>query len=464
MKKIVEIAVKRKVTVIMVTIAVLVFGAISLARLKTNLLPELTYPTVTIKTEYGQEAPTEIESLVTKPIEEAVGIVKNVRRISSASSTGQSEVMLEFNWGTNIDLAIMDIREKIDSADLPYKAKRPVILRFDPSFEPIIRLGLFVKKPVGEGEITSDNSQQQAMGRLRMIAEDSIKKSLDTVTGVAAVKVSGGLTTELQIKLDQQKMANFNLTMEDINNLIASENINISGGNLKEGSYQFILKTINQFKNIEDINRIIVTNLNGIPIRLGNLATVQHGFQEQKAITRMNGNEAVEIAVYKEGDSNVVAVSENVKHALKTIEKEFPSDIKLEVLNNQAVFIQNAVDDVMMTGSIGGILAVIILYTFLRNIWATIIISFSIPVSVVATFNLMYGNNITLNIMSLGGITLGIGMLLDNSIVVLENIHRQLERGKNKLTAAVDGASEVISAVTASTLTTIAVFFPMVFV
>ena len=460
MKAIVETAVRRKVTVIMVTIAVMVFGVISLMRLKTNLLPELTYPSVTIKTEYLQAAPSEVESLITKPLEEALGIVKNIRRISSTSSTGISEILLEFNWGTDIDLAIMDIREKTDAVELPFKAKRPIVLRFDPSFEPVIRIGAVAVDEKSRGQ----QDFQETLSRLRLFSEESVKKSIDTVAGVAAVKVSGGLKTNIQVQLDQQKLARHNLTLEAINSQISSENIDTSGGILKEGDLQFLLKSVNRFKTIDDIEKIVISNQDGIPVLLKDISLVRKGFKKQKAITRLNGEEAVEIAVYKEGDANIVAVATSVLSAIEQIEKTLPADIRLEVLSNQAIFIQNAVSDVMVTGIIGGILAVIILYTFLKNLWATIIISFSIPVSVIATFNLMYGNNVTLNIMSLGGITLGIGMLLDNSIVVLENVHRHLEKGVDAVLAATKGAGEVISAVTASTLTTIAVFFPMVFV
>ncbi len=460
MKTIVETAVRRKVTVIMVTIAVMVFGAISLMRLKTNLLPELTYPSVTIKTEYLQAAPSEVESLITKPLEEALGIVKNIRRISSTSSTGMSEILLEFNWGTNIDLAIMDIREKADAVELPFKAKRPIVLRFDPSFEPVIRIGVVSYEKKREKQ----QDFQETLSRLRLFSEESVKKSIDTVPGVAAVKVSGGLKTNIQVQLDQQKLVRHHLTLEAINSQISSENIDSSGGILKEGRQQFLLKSVNRFKTLDDIEKIVISNQNDIPVFLRDISKIQNGFKKQKAITRLNGEEAVEIAVYKEGDANIVEVATVVLETIKQIEKTLPSDIRLEVLSNQAVFIQNAVSDVMVTGLIGGILAVIILYTFLKNLWATVIISFSIPVSVIATFNLMYGNGVTLNIMSLGGITLGIGMLLDNSIVVLENVHRHLEKGVDAVLAATKGAGEVISAVTASTLTTIAVFFPMVFV
>jgi HAE1 family hydrophobic/amphiphilic exporter-1 len=221
---------------------------------------------------------------------------------------------------------------------------------------------------------------------------------------------------------------------------------------------------LNQFQSIEEIGNVIVDYKNGIPIYLKDIATVRHGYKERKAITRMNGMEAVEIAIYKEGDANTVSVAKEVEGRLLRVKEILPPDLKIVKVYDQAVFIQQAVNEVINAGLIGGLLAIVILYFFLRNFWTTVIISLSIPVSVVATFNLMYAADLSLNIMSLGGIALGIGMLLDNSIVVLENISRHREEGKDIITAARDGASEVGRAVTASTLTTIAVFFPLVFV
>ena len=477
--KLIDTSIRRRVTIAMFTTAVILFGFVSFTRLKLNLLPELNYPTLTIRTEYVGAAPAEIENLVGKPIEEAVGIVKNVRKVSSISRTGQSDVLLEFNWGTDMDYATLEVREKLDSLELPLEVKRPMILRFDPSLDPIIRLGFFRETPgsgtekaaageAGEsgktGETTVNTVDEESLKYLRRFADEEIKKELESALGVAAVKISGGLEDEIQVNIDQEKLANLNIPEEEIIRILAAENVNLSGGRLEEGTRQFLVRTLNQFQSIKEIEDVIIATIDEKPVYLRDVAVVRHGFKERQAIIRIAAKEAVEIAIYKEGDANTVSTAREVEQRLQTINKMLPPGCKLVNVYDQSYFITNAVNEVIDAAVIGGILAILILYFFLRNFWATLIISFSIPVSVIATFNLMYGANLTLNIMSLGGIALGIGMLVDNSIVVLENISRHRAMGKDGETAARDGAGEVGGAVTASTLTTIAVFFPLVFV
>jgi len=462
MRKISEISIKRKVTVAMFTIAVIIFGIISFTRLKLNLLPDLSYPTVTIRTEYEKAAPTEVEYLITKPIEEAVGIIKNVVRISSVSRAGQSDVVLEFAWGTEVDYSILEIREKMDGVYLPEKSKRPVILRYDPSLDPVIRLGLR-KKTLGTGQLNDSNSFPD-LKKLRYYAEEFIKKNLETLPGIAAVKISGGLEQEIHVNVDQQKMSSLNMSVSTLSQVISAENVNLSGGNIEEGTHSFLIKTVNRFQSIEDIENVVINSGQGAPVLLKDVAKISMNHKKRDTITRIKGMEAVEIAVFKEGDANIVKSATDILNRLDHIRGSIPDEYELDTIYDQSIFIKNAVNDVIMAGIIGGVLAIVILYAFLNNFWTTIIISLSIPISVIATFNLMYGNNLTLNIMSLGGITLGIGMLLDNSIVVLESIFRFRESGEPVAEAARKGAGEVMTAVVASTLTTIAVFFPLVFV
>jgi HAE1 family hydrophobic/amphiphilic exporter-1 len=463
MKKIIDTSIRRRVTVAMFTIAILLFGFVSFTRLKINLLPELTYPTLTIRTEYEGTAPAEIENLITKPIEEVVGVVKNVQKISSVSRSGQSDVILEFAWGTDMDYTVLEVREKMDAMELPLEVKKPIILRFDPSLDPIIRFGLYRES----GEEAGTNSEifdEENLKYLRRFADEQIKKELESALGVAAVRISGGLEDEIQIFIDQMKLAQLNVSIESIARVLEAENVNLSGGRLEEGSHQFLIRTLNQFQSVPEMGNVIVDYKDNIPIYLKDIASVRHGFKERKAITRMNGMEAVEIAIYKEGGANTVSVAREVEKNLTRVKNILPPDLKIDKIYDQSVFIQQAVNEVIYAALIGGLLAIGILYFFLRNFWLTVIISLSIPVSVVATFNLMYGADLSLNIMSLGGIALGIGMLVDNSIVVLENISRHREQGEDNRTAVSKGASEVGTAVTASTLTTIAVFFPLVFV
>ncbi len=463
MKKIIDVSVRRRVTVAMFTIAVLLFGFVSFTRLKINLLPELSYPTLTIRTEYVGAAPAEVENLITKPIEEVVGIVKNVQKISSISRSGQSDVILEFAWGMDMDYAILEVREKLDALELPLEVKRPIILRFDPSLDPIMRFGLY--RDSGEDAVKPvDDFDEENLKSLRRFADEQIKKELESGLGVAAVRISGGLEDEIQVLIDQMKLAQLNLSLEMVAMILGAENVNLSGGRLEEGTHQFLIRTLNQFQSIQDMGDVIVDYRDEIPVYLKDIASVNHSYKERKAITRMNGLEAVEVAIYKEGDANTVAVAREVEKHLERVRDILPPDLRLVKVYDQSVFIQQSVNEVINAAIIGGLLAIIILYFFLRNFWTTVIISLSIPVSVIATFNLMYGADLSLNIMSLGGIVLGIGMLLDTSIVVLENISRHRELGKDIKTAVLDGASEVGTAVTASTLTTIAVFFPLVFV
>jgi HAE1 family hydrophobic/amphiphilic exporter-1 len=468
-KRIIEIATQRRVTIAMFTLAVLLFGFVSFNRLKINLLPELSYPTLTIRTEYVGAAPIEVENLISKPIEEALGIVKNVQRVRSISRSGQSDVILEFAWGTDMDFSSLDVREKLDALQLPLELRKPVILRFDPSLDPVIRYALYRKKDksssVKFASVTSSSdSLVEDLKYLRRLGDEQIKKGLESALGVAAVKISGGLEDEIQVFVDQARLAQLDIPIERIIEIIAAENVNLSGGRLEEGKHQYLVRTLNQFQSLEDIRTIIVESREGRPIYLEDLAVVSQGFKERIAITRLDGKEAVEVAVYKEGDANTVTVARNVDRRLESLEEILPADLIITKVYDQSVFIQQAVDEVINAGIIGGILAILILYFFLRNFWSTLIISISIPISVIATFNLMYGLDITLNIMSLGGIALGIGLLVDNSIVVLENISRHRDMGKGGLQAVQEGASEVGTAIIASTLTTVAVFFPMVFV
>ncbi len=473
--KLIDFSIRRKVTIAMFTIGIILFGFVSLSRLKINLLPELSYPTLTVRTEYEGAAPAEVENLVTKPIEEALGVVKNVEQVRSISRSGQSDVTLEFAWGTEMDFASIDVREKLDALQLPLEVERPVILRFDPTLDPIMRYAFFINADEKEAEpganvdfaSMQDEVATDEIGnlkKLRRFADEQIKKELESSTGVASVKISGGLEEEIQVAIDQDRLSHLAIPVERITQILGAENINLSGGRLEEGTQQYLVRTLNQFQTVEQIENVVVTIQNGTPVYLKDIASVTQGYKEREAITRLNGQEAVEIAIYKEGDANTVNVADGVIQKLNSFEKNLPEGTSLTKVYDQSTFISSAVDEVVDAGIIGGILAVIILYLFLRNFWATVIISLSIPVSVIATFNLMYGYDITLNIMSLGGIALGIGLLVDNSIVVLENISRHKAMGKSMLQAAQDGAGEVGTAVIASTLTTIAVFFPLVFV
>ncbi len=452
-----EIATRRRVTVGMVTITFLLFGFIALRDLKVNLLPDLSYPTLTVRTEYTGAAPTEIENLITEPVEEAVGVVKNLRRLRSVSRTGQSDVILEFAWGTDMDRAGIEVRDKLELLRLPLEAEKPVLLRFDPSTEPIMRLGL-------AGRADSSGFDVAELKDLRRYADETLKKRLEPVDGVAAVKVSGGLEDEVQVLLDPQKLARLNLTPARVIERLKQENINISGGAIDEGNQRFLVRTVNQFANVEQMQELLVAVDQGVPVRLRDVASVGQGFKEREAIIRMDGREAVELAVYKEGDANTVAAAAGVREQLDRLRENLPANASLITVDDQSVFIQNSLDEVSSAALMGGLLAVLIIFFFLRDGWSTFVIAVSLPVSIIATFFFMQQVGLSLNVMSLGGLALATGMVVDDSIVVLESIAKARERGLGVIEAAIVGASEVRLAVVASTLTTVAVFFPLVFV
>lgn len=460
--RIVAIATERPVTVSMFFLAIVLFGLVSLSRLKTNLLPDLSYPTLTVRTELAGAAPVEIESLLTKPVEEAVGTVKNVSEVRSTSRTGRSDVTVQFDWGTDMNLASIDVREKLDILFLPLEASRPVLLRFDPSSEPVMRLAL--AKPADETENNASETTDDQLKELRRLAEDELKNDFEGVAGVAAVKVSGGLDEEIQITIDQQKLAQLKLSIGDISERIRAENVNMAGGRLEQGNQRYLVRTVNEFQSVQELRDSVIASIDNRAIYLRDIASVVRGYKDREAITRVNGQEAVELAVYKEGDANTVQVAKRVRGELEYTRKTLSDQFVISIIQDQSGFIRQAIDQVVSAAIWGGLLAVLILYGFLANARATLIIGITIPLSIVGTFALMQLTETSLNIMSLGGIALAVGLLVDNSIVVLENVVRKREAGFSLVDSSRLGASEVGGAVIASTLTTIAVFLPIIFV
>ena len=458
--QIVDFATRRRVTVLMLTVAILLFGFVSLSRLKLNLLPDLSYPTLTVRTDLPGAAPLELETLITRPIEEAVGIIRNVRQVRSVSRSAQSDVILEFSWGTDMDLAGIDVREKLDLLQLPLEASRPVLLRFDPSTEPVMRLAFHdAKQPTGDSE-----GSVERLKALRRFADDRLKPELEAVDGSAAVKVSGGFEDEVQVNVDQDRLAQLGLSIETVARRLREENVNLSGGRLEQGNQRFLVRTLNEFTSVEQMSEAIIASVGGAPIYLRDVAMVERGHKERDAITRINGIESVELAVYKEGDANTVQLASDIRERVEQLAKSLPPGSELKLVYDQSRFISSAIGEVREAAIIGGLLAILVLYLFLRDARATVITGIAIPVSVIGTFVLMYAFDLSLNVMSLGGIALAVGMLVDNAVVVLESIVRHREQGLSRQDAARRGTSEVATAVTAATLTSVAVFFPMVFI
>ena len=472
-----EFSTRRRVTVFMVALTFVIFGVIALNDLKVNLLPDLSYPTLTVRTEYTGAAPVEIETLISEPIEEAVGVVKNLRKLKSVSRTGQSDVVLEFAWGTDMDQASLEVRDKIDVLRLPLESKAPVLLRFNPSTEPVLRLTLTTP------ETFSGNEQAELM-RLRRYADDELKKRLEPVDGVAAIKVAGGFEDEVQVLIDPDRLSQLNLPASTVIDRLKQENVNISGGRIEEGSERYLVRTVNQFSNLDQMRELLIANVGGVAVRLKDVATVEQGYKEREAVIRLKGREAVELAIYKEGDANTVAVAEAVRKALRGMETAARSEpgksdkaaavakpgsytidgIAVQTIEDQSKFIENALHEVKKEALFGGALSILIIFFFLRDGWSTLVIGLSLPISIVSTFFFMDQLGLSLNVMSLAGLALATGMVVDDSIVVLESIAKARERGLSVLQAAITGTKEVSMAVVASTLTTVAVFFPLVFV
>lgn len=453
-KGIAALAVRRPVTITMFTLAVILFGLVGLGRLPVNLLPDLSYPTLTVRTAYPGAAPLEIEQLINRPLEEAVGTVRGVRTITSYARAGQSDIVLEFAWGTDMDYAGIEVREKIDMVMLPLDVEKPMLLRFNPNLEPIIRLAL----------AGSESASPGTLQEMRRFADDELKRQIESITGVAAVRIGGGYEDEVQVLIDQQRASQLNIDMQVIVQRLRAENMNQAGGRVQSGRQEFLVRTVNQFQSLEDIGNIYIATRNGAPIQLKDIAEIRSGFKDRTSISRVNGRESIELNLYREGDANTVLVADAVRSRLPQIQRTLPSGYTIEVLSDQSTFIRNAIQAVKSNAIVGGLLAMGVILLFLRQLGPTVIISLAIPVSIIATFFFMFMTGLSLNLMSLGGIALAVGLLVDNAIVVLENIDRRKQLGDDQRSAAIVGTQEVTGAVTAATLTTLAVFIPLIFV
>ncbi|MCK8823589.1 efflux RND transporter permease subunit [Fuchsiella alkaliacetigena] len=449
--KLSDFSVDRPVTTVMLVLLILLLGAIALLGLPVDLMPEMELPYAAVMTSYEGADPYEIEDGLTRPIEESMGTIDNVENVSSVSSPGNSLVFIEFDWGTDMDFAIQDVRENISMIQdyLPDDADQPMSLRFDPAMMPIMQIGL---------------SSNMDLETLRNLAEDRFENDLERIPGVASVNISGGLEREIQVNVNQERMEAYGFTIDQVASSIGQENLDIAGGSINHGSKELLLRTQGEFQSLDEIKNLELQNEEGQKVSLREFAQVEDTHKERSSYTYLNGEESIGLAIQKQSDANTVQVANAVKEELANLEAEFGDNIEIEIVNNQAEFIQDSIDNVRNNGIIGAVLAAIILLLFLRNIRSTFIIGTAIPISIIATFILMYFSDLTLNLMTLGGLALGIGMLVDNAIVVLENIYRHQQEGLSRIQAAKDGAGEVGTAILASTLTTAAVFLPIAFV
>lgn len=546
-----EFSIKRPIAILMLVLGIMIIGIVSAMRIPFNLLPEITYPKITIRTEYPHAAPEEVENLVTKPIEQTVGIIQNVVKLSSVSRPGMSEVYVEFRWGVDMDVVVMDVREKLQLLEgfLPEDVKKPLILRYDPSTDPIMTIGVAGKVELGE---------------LRYLTEREIERELERIDGVAAVKVEGGFEDEIAIELDESRLAKFNLTPDTVIDRLKRENINLAGGTLTEAGEELSVRALNEFTDLQEIRDIVISSggpentaassitalpgigslggmggiggmmmgglsaLSGlsslmpgllstspevrvsVPIRLGDIAEVRARHKDRQEIVRLNGKECIKVSIYKEGDANIVQVARNVQKALMKIKDNLRAepltrkesfklhsplnwlkklcnwtiylffntrpfhpyqapahlinDLEIVTISDQSQFIKDSIYSVIQNSLWGAIIAILVFYFFVRNMPSTWIMALAIPTSIITTFNLMYFTGVSFNIMSLAGIAVGVGNVVDNSVVVLENILRHRIKNKNLKETAIKATGEVTGAIIASTITNCIVFFPIFYV
>ncbi len=442
--------VNRPILTFIIFIIIITLGIVSLSRLSIDLMPEITFPTISVVTSYGNVGPQEMEELITRPIEEALAAVQRVEEITSTSTEGRSLVRVSFSWGTDLDVASNDIRDRIDRVlgRLPEDIERPMIRKFDISAFPISIIGI--------------SSNLHPLD-LRQIVEDQVKYRLERVPGVAAIDIRGGLYREIHVDLKSAKLKALGISPVSIISALKNENKNIPAGLYETGNFDVLIRTQGEFQSLEEIQNTVITLREGTPILIRDVADVQDSWEEVRRISRINGKPGLRISINKQSGANTVNVAEAVQSEIEKINKDIPQ-IQLVPLIDTSRYIKQSINNVGRSALLGGILAIIILFLFLRNLSSTTIIATAIPISVIATFGLMYFGGFTLNLITFGGLALGIGMLVDSSIVVLESIYRHRENGEKPIKSALVGTSEVWSAILASTLTTIVVFFPVVFV
>jgi HAE1 family hydrophobic/amphiphilic exporter-1 len=433
----------------MISGVITLLGVISLTRLPVDLMPEFEQPQLNVRTSYPGVGPLEIEELITRPMEQAVSAVPGITRVESSSSEGNSQIRLNFDWGTDLSEATDEVRTRVDRMRnrLPEDADPPTIFKFDSNQLPVAQIGI-------EGDYDPVT--------LREIAQNEIAPRFERVDGVAAVTVNGGVRREIHVDLTKEKITALNLSVSQVVAALRSENQNTPLGEIFQGDSTFLVRSQGQFQSIEDIKNIVVLTREGVPVYMRDIADVTDTTEQRRSFLRINGKPGVQIQVQKQSGKNTVAVAAAVRREVDRVNREVPG-IKMIVTQDNAVFIQRAIDNVQEHALVGGVLVVLIIFAFLRDFRSTLIVCTSIPVSVVGTFALLYFGGFTLNTMTFGGLALGIGMIVDAAIVVLENTHRHLHMGKDKMTAAIDGSEEVWSAILASTLTHIAVFIPLLF-
>ncbi len=445
-----KLSVKRPVTITMIVLIMVLIGAISLTELPIDLFPEIEVPVAVVVTSYSGTGPQEMENLITRQIEGAIATVVNIDTVSSISSEGSSIVIAQFNFGVDMDMAALEMREKVDMVKgfLPEEAEDPMVMKIDPNALPIVQISLST-----EGDLAG----------LQDLAEDTFSQRLERIDGVASVDIFGGYSREIEIAVNQNELSNYGLSTSQLTQLLAASNMNLPGGTVNKGDQELSVRVTGEFEDIDDIRNMPVPLGSGDVIRLGDISEVNLVTQDLGTISRTDGNDSITMSLQKQSGRNTVQVAELISEEIEKLQRDYPN-VEIDVVMDTADFIVQSINTVAKNAIFGSLLAVFVLYIFLKNLRTTLIIGIAIPISLITSFILLYFNGITLNIMTLGGLALAVGMLVDSAIVVLENIFRYNSEGHSREESAIEGASEVGMAITASTLTTIAVFVPIMFV
>lgn len=445
-----KVSIMRPVSTIMLMMIIVVLGAVSFSKLPIDLYPKMELPYAMVMIQYPNAAPTEIESMVTKPVEAQIATVENIKAIYSYSMEGSSIVLCEFANGTDMDFASLNMREKVDliSDYLPDNASEPMFLTMDPTLMPVSQL-----------YVSGDMSLEE----LNSMVDDEILPALERSEGVAAASSFGGTEKEISVKFDQERLAGYGLTLTDISRMLAAENISLPSGDVNKGAKKLVVRTIGEFQGLDDIKHVPFVLPTREVVYLQDIASVEETLKEQTSIGRVNEVPSIGISITKQSTANTVVVSKQVNEAIDKLRTAHP-ELTITFSYDQADYIEKSITNVAETAILSCVIAIFICFLFLRNVASTMIIAISIPTSIVATFILMYFTGLTMNVLSLSGLAVAIGLLVDDSIVVMENIYRRRDEGIAALDASIVGTKEVTMPVVAATLTKIAVFLPIVFV
>ncbi|NMA67808.1 MAG: efflux RND transporter permease subunit, partial [Desulfitobacterium sp.] len=442
---------KRPVTVIMAVLIAILLGVVSLTRLPIDLFPDIELPMAIVVTNYPGVGPQEIEKIITSPVEGAVSSVENIDSVTSNTTEGTSIVMVNFKTGTDMNFATLQMREKLDMIKgfFPDEVSSPTVLKLDVSMMPVMQLTL-----------TGENMD---LAQLQAFAEDEVKPRIERVKGVASVSASGGYDYEIQVNTYQEKLQGYGLNISTIAGILGAENLNLPGGVVQKGNQELTIRTTAEFQSIKEIEEILIPLNNGGQVKLKDIADVKMGQTETTTISRTNGLESINISIQKQSGTNTVTVANDINKAITELQQEFPQ-VNWYIAYDESDYIKETINSVLNEALMGGVLAVLVLFVFFHNLRTTFITATAIPIAIMTAIAGLYFLDVSINMMTLGGISLAMGRLVDDNIVALENIYRFRQMGYSKFDAAVKGVSEVAMAITASTIVTVAVFLPIVFV